>query len=72
VGYVRPKWAKEPAIGAKRPSKSLRRRVKVARVFEISGRSTFNEHFFNGLLRSLGATEFAVDLAHWDQQALDV
>jgi hypothetical protein len=50
VGYVRPKWAKEPAIGPKRPSKSLRRRVEVARIFEISGISVFDEHFFNGLL----------------------
>lgn len=50
MGYVRPKRAAWPANRPQWPSKSLRRRAKVARVFEISGGRTFDEHFFNGLL----------------------
>jgi hypothetical protein len=52
VGYLRLKWAKEPAIGPERPLKSLRRRVELARDLKIGDPRTFDEHFFNGLLGS--------------------
>jgi hypothetical protein len=56
MGYVRPKRAKRPANRPKWPSHSFRRRVWATRFFEILDPGAFDEHFFNGLLDEMPAT----------------